>query len=540
MNPDGISYVEIAWAGAQSGWKSFVNGYWSPLYPFLLSIAFRLFRPGPYWESTVVHGVNLAVYLATLAGFEFFLRELIIGRGTPALPQGALRPVPGRTLRLWGYVFLLWACQFWLSPAMVTPDLGVAGLVFVATALLVRIHAGRGSWGTFALLGAVLGVSYLAKASMFPLAFVFLACGFLALSNARRALPRALLAFLVFLVCAAPELAALSEAKGRLTFGDSGRINYAEYVGGAAKWTHWQGGPPGTGVPAHPTRQWMLHPPLYEFAGPVAGSYPPWFDPSYWYEGVVPHFSLMGQLGALLRSANAYLRVFSAAGTLWVVFAALFVLVRRSGSWTSGIKGQWPIWLPAYVALGMFALVHVETRFVGGFALILLMKVLAGVRFSPWPWKAWRSRVALVVVIAPVAAIAWSARRDFAGLFARKPFEQWEVAHRLHAMGIQPGCQGGSIGSGSDAYWAHLAGVRIVAEIPDQGQDAFWQASEQTKAEVMVKFAAAGARVVVTRTLPSGSAPLAWRQVPQTRYYAYELPAEASDKTLCGGADARH
>ena len=40
----------------------------------------------------------------------------------------------------------------------------------------------------------------------------------------------------------------------------------------------------------HPTRQIMTHPPVFEFDGPVPGTYPPWTDPSYWNEGVHPRF----------------------------------------------------------------------------------------------------------------------------------------------------------------------------------------------------------------------------------------------------------
>ena len=42
MNPDGISYLEVGRAGI-SGWHGFVNSYWSPLYPFLLSLVLRWF-----------------------------------------------------------------------------------------------------------------------------------------------------------------------------------------------------------------------------------------------------------------------------------------------------------------------------------------------------------------------------------------------------------------------------------------------------------------------------------------------------------------
>jgi len=84
INPGSISYIEIAQSAREDGWKSYVNEYWSPLYPFLLTNAFRIFDPGALWESTVVIFANLAIYLADLACFEWFFRELILLRDASA------------------------------------------------------------------------------------------------------------------------------------------------------------------------------------------------------------------------------------------------------------------------------------------------------------------------------------------------------------------------------------------------------------------------------------------------------------------------
>src|SRR6188474_2036492 len=51
MNADGISYLNLSDIIARGDWGSAVNGYWSPLYPFLLSIPRKLFRPSGYWEA---------------------------------------------------------------------------------------------------------------------------------------------------------------------------------------------------------------------------------------------------------------------------------------------------------------------------------------------------------------------------------------------------------------------------------------------------------------------------------------------------------
>lgn len=82
LNPDSVSYIEMAEAAVGSGWHALVSAYWSPLYPALLSVGFRILRPSMYWEFTAVHVVNFVLYLADLLCFEFFLKELLAARRT--------------------------------------------------------------------------------------------------------------------------------------------------------------------------------------------------------------------------------------------------------------------------------------------------------------------------------------------------------------------------------------------------------------------------------------------------------------------------
>src|SRR4029077_8195657 len=81
VSPDSISYIEVALATARGGLHQVVNAYWSPLYPFLLSLVFRYFHPLAQWEFTAAHLLNFALYVASFAAFEFFLKELILRRG---------------------------------------------------------------------------------------------------------------------------------------------------------------------------------------------------------------------------------------------------------------------------------------------------------------------------------------------------------------------------------------------------------------------------------------------------------------------------
>jgi hypothetical protein len=65
---------------------------------------------------------------------------------------------------------------------------------------------------------------------MFPLAFVLIAVAVLSVGNLREAFFRGLAVFLTFLVVSAPFIMALSVKKKRITFGDSGALNYAWLV----------------------------------------------------------------------------------------------------------------------------------------------------------------------------------------------------------------------------------------------------------------------------------------------------------------------
>jgi len=524
LNPDSVSYIEMAEAAMRTGWHALVNGYWSPLYPAFLSVGFRILHPSMYWEFTVVHLVNFAVYLGDLLCFEFFVKELLAARRKEITSQDDLRSVPEKVFWIWGYLLFIWSNQYWLKPEYVNPYIIVAGLIYIATALLLRIYRGQGDWMAFAGLGAALGFAYLARTALFPPSFLFLACAFFLFGMARRsyspALARSALALAVFAMIAAPLVVSLSKEKHRMTFGDSGRMNYAMHVDGAPHMTHWQGLPTGTGIPAHPTRKISGDPPIYEFAQPVAGSYPAWYDPSYWYEGITAHFSLRGQMWVLFKSANMYFKMFSRSGALYVVFLALTLLVRKTGKWDWGDRRFRLVWLPPLGTLGMYALVLVKQRYVSEFVLVLVLWILSSVRISIAGEEVFKKRAIGATILALALAMTWSSALNLRDIIRNRPYDQEVVAEELREMGILPGTQVASIGSGLEAYWAHLAEVRIIAEIPEHGMS-FLAVGPLRRREVLDKFRELGAKAVVTKTAAVAHSTEGWQQVGQTQYYVW-------------------
>jgi hypothetical protein len=304
-----------------------------------------------------------------------------------------------------GCVLFLWSALFLVTLWTVTPDMCVVALVLLASGLLIKIRLNPDPWSQFVLLGAVLAFAYFAKAVMFPLAFVSLiACAF-SVGALRKALPRVLVTAGVFLILSAPFLWALHEVKGRWTFSDTGFLAYAWLVDNAdSRFIHWRGKEPRHGTPAHPATQILAKPDAHEFREPMRVTYAPWYDPSYWNEGLVGHFNPRGQLRVLGRAALRYYAVFinSPIGMATLVsFLVLLVYSRKSGlRWLPGPR-VWNVLLPTMGAFGLYALVHVESRYLGGFVAVTWLVLFSGIKLRD---EAASPRILTSVVVAMVAA----------------------------------------------------------------------------------------------------------------------------------------
>jgi hypothetical protein len=529
MNPDGISYLEIGRAGI-SGWHGFVSAYWSPLYPFLLSLVLRWFNPSPFWEFPATHFLNFAIYLAGYACLGFLIRELLLSRQTSNASGERNYLLPAAELYLSGTIFYVWAARYWLGTALITPDLLVAAIFCLATAILVRIRRGEHGWLIFPLLGVILGLGYLAKAPMFLLGFVFVFAAYRLVQNTPRGLSHAGGALLLFLIIATPYVTALSRSKHRFTFSDTSTISYAEYINRMPLFVSWRGEDPGGGIPVHPARRLLADPPLFEFATPVPGSYPPWYDPSYWYEGLRARFSFKGELWAIFRGANEYLKMFSRSGALWCALVILIWVTRDGGGLDRADRPWWPVLLPGVAALVIYSLVHAETRFVSGVGLVLIVWALSRVQVRTAAAPNNLRWAKMAVFLAPAIAVAWSLTTDLKRLTHPEPFVAWEAAQALHAAGIPLGAKVGYIGVGLITQWPHLAGVQIIAEIPDPGWSRLVAFDPETRQDVLQKFADAGATAIVTGRAEVARSDPGWQPLGNTGLFVRMLaPFEPSD-----------
>lgn len=232
-DPDAVCYLDMSDALLRHNWHLLVNPLWSPLYPFLIGVATSLLRPSAYWEFPVVHVVNFVIFLSTIASFEILLRQIIHLR-----QQGSGECTDQRPLKTWMWQLLGYSLFAWSTFVMinglrkVTPDLLVATIVYLDTALLLRLRTESIKLRTYLLLGLTLGLGYYAKAILFPVGFVFMAVAFFAATGRPKRVLPLVLTFLVFSVIAAPLFFYISQMVGRPTFSESGSLNYAWHVNG--------------------------------------------------------------------------------------------------------------------------------------------------------------------------------------------------------------------------------------------------------------------------------------------------------------------
>jgi hypothetical protein len=515
VNPDGISYLNLATLYQHGDWMSAINGYWSPLYPLLLAVTLRVIPVSDYLESTVVHGLNVAIYLGAFAAFRFFLSEVrgmqeqeraTAGEETSWLSFGSLTEIAC------AHALFFWAALSLVGFALVTPDMTVMLLLFIAGGLTIRLRRNVSAVG-YAGLGGVIGLAYLTKAVMFPLGIVMcLCCGLPdTLSKAAR---RSALAFAGFILVASPQVAAMSWLSGHLSYGESGTVAYANEVNHVPKF--WVGELPGFGAPQHAMRQLSRSPASYEFSLPnTTFSYPVSDQLAHWMQGVRPRFSIAEQVRVTNPIISWYIGVFD---VLIVATLVLLFLKRR-------IRSQYiALIVPALAAFAIYALVYAETRYLGASVVLLFVCFAASVQFYPNTYRGALAVAAALAVYYGISSVNQTRNSviDIVALIKHDwPQPQMETASDLRRLGVKQGSRVAAIGYAFSGYWARLAGVQIAMQVPDG--PAYARATDSDKASIIDAFRKAGAVAVVSVGPPTSRQGEVWRRIGPAGYWVLLL-----------------
>lgn len=583
FDPEGVSYLDMADAYRRGDWRAALVANWSPSYPWLLALMMLVVNPSGRWEFTAVHALNFLIYLVALASFSMFMRELLKAEKGAA----AIEKLPDWSWLLLGYSLFTWSIIRLVPTHQPEPDLLVCALVYLIFAALFRIRTRALTWREAVFLGVLLALGYFTKGIMFPMAFVFACVALVLAGRSAERLYKVVVAFSVFLLLSVPYIVVLSQATGRWTFSDAGRLNYAWEINQVKKWNHWQGEEVVYGTPVHPTRKIYDNPPVYEFATPFEVTYAPWYDPSYWYEGVKPTFELHKQLAVVEGNAKILLsflvnspgpgrvrfvawgglgsNIETTVGPLLTLFCVMLLVTVGQVSVLPRIAGHWFLLVPIGAALGTYGLLHFEGRYIAAYVVVLWMVLYRSVAVAHRP-ESKRQFTAMLASAAVITAVTLMPEAAQAGLHAARylahgntdtPFFQsgytnWKVAEYLRKAGLRAGDRVGAVGWTYSAYWARMARVRIVVEVPAEGATAFWSSDPANRTVVLQLFRHAGAKAIVakagyvnaqqqhewdlrglpgkpallpfpasTSTAPAGSTPEHWQHIPDSDYYVY-------------------
>jgi hypothetical protein len=356
LNVDGVAYLDLAdrlHAGDQG---ALVQGYWSPLYPLLLSGFTAVASGTPAASIQAAHLLNAVIALAGVALLWRWSRT----RPGPAVAGAAFT------------AFLLAGAR---APRLdaVTPDLLLLVLLLGASLELLRAGGHRPM-----VLGLWLGLAFLAKTSAWPWLVVTAVVALVANRRDAGAIRRLARTGSVTMLAVLAWLVPLSVSVGAPTFGSAAPLNACWYLlacDGRSPDSHRGGHLAYRSIELGEGRRIRI-----ADLPSGAGTYPPWSDPAGWQRGVTsqreirpPATALLGYWGRQASSTLAYW-----LPHLLVVCLGLVALTRPV---TGRARSRWhgaPGFLVAAGVAGIlqFVAVHAEPRLIAPFVLMAALGVI--------------------------------------------------------------------------------------------------------------------------------------------------------------------
>jgi hypothetical protein len=522
-NPDGISYVDVSTHYLEGNWPLSTSGYWSPLYPSLLALARFVGDAEVVNAWMIAHVVNFALFLGGIAGAEYLIRSVreVTPRDDPEYSERMF------TWTVLVYLLVVWTSLSGLILQLITPDVAVASLVYLAAGLSVRIAHSENRVQLWFALGAVLGLGYLAKTAMLPIGVAVIATVAIATRHHGGWRRGVMAASTVFVLTCLPQVSYVSRLKGAPTIGDVGRLTYGWYMAGVPTplWEIGLGGLPAA-LPspnAGPQELRILdgsaaHPAVYSVDGPFPGTLPIWYDATYWYRNVRVPVALRKMV------AGAASNVFSYSRLLFPFFvAALVALITwrlRSRAKTrfraheaQSAPGSLVLVAPASFALLLYAVSHWELRFIAPFVVLFLSGMVlpaATTRLTDPLRKGFMFAAMLLVAVTAYGTLSQFKHRSYYELLHA---ERFALIEGLRARSVRAGTPIGLVGYPYTAYWAQLGGLRFVSVIPSQEAAAFWAADSVARESVLRRMRDHGAAAIIALSpgiepLPSGWIPV--------------------------------
>jgi hypothetical protein len=333
-------------------------------------------------------------------------------------------------------------------------------------------------------------------------------------------LPKLIFSVVIFAAVCSPFALALSKSKGRFTFGDVGVMAYRHVMG-----MDEQPLLPDTWPRPSAAPHIADYRPIIQL-----GTFPPWSDPSYGYRATPFHLMLRRQLNRTHIVLRYYFDLFVVQ--LGPLFAGLLILFFLGDPREFGKRlTRLPVlWLPALAGLAFYASMRVDGRFLAGYIVTLYAACVASIRLpNSMNLQKTTRAIAFAVSFLLLSQIALQVSHEAAHLFGRQAHPDWQVATALQQMGLRQGDHVSYMGYALvDHAWAHLARLRISAEIPEEDVLNFWASDKKERQDVINWLSSTSAKALITKNVPDNAMPMGWVRVADTNYYILSLAGDHS------------
>lgn len=152
MNTDAIAYLRIGQYYADANFDLAINGYWGPLFSWLLV---------PFLKIGIPPLISARILMALSAILFYFACDYFFKRSNLREEWGAA----GRLTA--GFASLIWSVQ------QITPDLLMAGLLTIGTAKIIPESSDEDGYD-WLVSGLVFGLAFLAKPVAFPIVILMI------------------------------------------------------------------------------------------------------------------------------------------------------------------------------------------------------------------------------------------------------------------------------------------------------------------------------------------------------------------------------
>lgn len=527
---DLVAYLDIGDAYWRGDFTGAINSYWSPLYSLILGGVIALVKPDIAHEMVAVRYTNFVLMIFLYGAFVLFAKTLWHGIRDKWLVEPANVWMSETIYWIYMYSLLCFSALCFGGCEKDGPDMVTAALVLVASTAFLKLKFGDRSFANFLLMGAALGVGYLAKAIILPVSLFYYASAWWEMRkehNVWKFLATAAGAELIF---ALPYVVMISCTFGHLTISDVSRVLPLFSDTQNDQQVHFQ-------FPElkHHSNKIFTNPDVFEFAEPLHATYSPWYNPAFWTEGAPSGEPISRSVRHFVDNLRFFFfEIFSYL--LGAALLASLILLRPCFS-LKGLGNAASVCAPALVAMCAYSISanlndHMMERYFVAWTILLYSAVVIALMVPAAGETAGKRVFAAKQFLLLSIAVSMMIFTSAFYFYHKHVRDQYGVpvdtliASKAQELGLKPGDKIAQIGF-RRYYWARLARLRIVADIFDDA--GFWAMEPNRREELIDVLRQHDVKAIIQTwaiDVPLPEPGPGWVKIPDTKARIYIIPPQ--------------